>query len=290
MKKFLTAAVAALVVSGGAALAQGIENGDIPDRLVLGMVPSGDVEVIVDTMDDIGAYLSEQLLIPVDTFVSTNYVGLVEALGTGRVDIGMFGPSTLVQAVDLYGAEVILGVVRFGSSTYYAQFTVRNDSGITEFEQLEGKTISFVDPGSSSGYQFPHVFLLEEYGIDSSTDMNAIFAGSHPASVIAMFMGDVDVALSFDDARENVLDEHPTIMEETNILGFTNPIPNDGVVVRSGLDADLVSQIQQALIGMADSEEGLTMLDDLFNGTGFEIVEDSSFDIVRSVAREFQRD
>src|SRR5690606_26461865 len=97
----------------------------------------------------------ERLLIPVDTFVSTNFVGLVEAIGTGRVDIGLFGPAALVQAMDAYGAVPIVASVRQGSTTYRAQFNVRCDSGIETFEDLRGRTIAFVDPGPASGYQFP---------------------------------------------------------------------------------------------------------------------------------------
>src|SRR5690554_2945332 len=167
VRKSIISLVAAGLIAGLApAMAQGVPDGDVPTELVLGMVPSREGGQLVDSLDRIADYLSAELLIPVKTFVSTNYVGLIEAMGTGRVDIGMFGPSSLVQAVDLYGAEIILGTVRFGETSYYAQFSVRNDSGITEFSDLVGRTIAFVDPGSSSGYQFPYVFLKSEHGID----------------------------------------------------------------------------------------------------------------------------
>jgi ABC-type phosphate/phosphonate transport system substrate-binding protein len=52
----------------------------------------------------------------------------------------------MVQAMDVHGAEVILASVRRGSTQYRAQFNVRCDSGITEFEQLRGKTIAWVTP------------------------------------------------------------------------------------------------------------------------------------------------
>ncbi len=291
MRKSIISLVAAGLIAGIApAMAQGVPDGEVPTELVLGMVPSREAGQLVDSLDRIADYLSAELLIPVKTFVSTNYVGLIEAMGTGRVDIGMFGPSSLVQAVDLYGAEIILGTVRFGETSYYAQFSVRNDSGITEFSDLVGRTIAFVDPGSSSGYQFPYVFLKNEHGIDANTDMNSIFAGSHDAAVIAMYLGDVDVSLSFNDAREDVQGDYPDILEVTNVLGYTSPIPNDGVVVRSGLDAELVTQIQDALIGLGDSDEGVEMLSDLFNASGLDYVDPEVFNIVREVASEFARD
>jgi phosphonate transport system substrate-binding protein len=153
MKRFLTTAAAALLA---ATLFVGFGQRDpIPDRLILGMVPSREADVIVDSLGPIAELLSEALLIPVDTFVSTNFVGLVEAIGTGRVDIGLFGPAALVQAMDVHGAQVILASVRRGSTTYRAQFNVRCDSGITEFEQLRGGTIAFVDPARPPGTSSP---------------------------------------------------------------------------------------------------------------------------------------
>src|SRR5699024_4029292 len=100
-KTLLTAALTALLACLAPAMAQ---DGD-PDELVLGMVPSREADAIVDSLEPLAVLLSEELGMPVDTFVSTNFVGLVEAIGTGRVDIGMFGPSAMVQAMDLYDAR-----------------------------------------------------------------------------------------------------------------------------------------------------------------------------------------
>ncbi len=287
MKRFLTNAAAALLA---ATLYVGFaQDGDIPDRLVLGMVPSREADVIVDSLGPIAELLSAKLLIPVETFVSTNFVGLVEAIGTERVDIGLFGPAALVQAMDLYDAEVILASVRRGSNTYLSQFTVRCDSGITEFEQLRGRTISFVDPGSTSGYQFPFVHLDTNFGINPDTDMTSIFAGSHDASVLAVYNGDVDVAVSFNDARTAIETEYPDVMDVLCVLGYTVPIPNDGVVVRAGIDATLKAQIAQALIEIAATEEGRALTEALFNVTEFAPIDPAMYDIVREVSRTFQR-
>ncbi|MEX2541496.1 MAG: phosphate/phosphite/phosphonate ABC transporter substrate-binding protein [Trueperaceae bacterium] len=269
--------------------ASGAAQGEIPDTLTLGMVPSREADRIVDSLDPLADMLSERLLIPVETFVSTNYVGLVEAMGTGRVDIGLFGPAALVQAMDRHGAEVILASVRFGSNTYKSQFTVRCNSGIESFEDLRGKSIAFVEPGSTSGYQFPYVFLKNEHGIDPNTDMDPINAGSHDAAVLAVYNGDVDVSTTFNDARTAIEGDYPDVMDKLCVLGYTRDIPNDGVVVRPDLDDDLKQQIQQALIEIAETEEGKALTDELFNVTGFAPIDPSAYDVVRDVSREFQR-
>ncbi|MEX2535010.1 MAG: phosphate/phosphite/phosphonate ABC transporter substrate-binding protein [Trueperaceae bacterium] len=285
VKLLLSMFLAVLLLVPASASAQD----EIPSTLTLGMVPSREADRIVDSLDPLADMLSERLLIPVETFVSTNYVGLVEAMGSGRVDIGLFGPAALVQAMDRHGAEVIVASVRFGETTYKTQYNIRCDSGIESFEDLEGKTIAFVDPGSASGYQFPYVQLKNEFGIDANTDMNATFAGSHDAAVLAVYNGDVDVATSFNDARTAIEGDFPDVMEEVCILGYTQDIPNDGAVVRAGLDEELKMQIQQALIEIADTEEGKALTNELFNVTGFAPVDPSAYDVVREVSAEFER-
>jgi phosphonate transport system substrate-binding protein len=291
MKRFLTTAAAALLA---ATLFTGNAQGDIPDKLVLGMVPSREADVIVDSLRPMADLLSAALLIPVETFVSTNYVGLVESLGTGRVDIGLFGPAALVQAMDVHGAQVVLASVRRGSTTYRAQFNVRCDSGITEFEQLRGKSIAWVDPGSASGYQFPFVSLKTTYGIDPDREMTQIFAGSHDAAMLAVYNGDVDVALTFggspgSDGRTTIQNDYPDVFDTICIIGFSDHIPNDGMVVRSGLDPVLVDQIAQAMIDIANTESGQALTNALFNVTAFARIGPEAYDIVREVSATFQR-
>lgn len=294
MKKTIITIAIAAVVAGLAPVMAQEEAGETPLELVLGMVPSREADAIVDSLEPLAELLSEQLLIPVRHFVSTNYTGLVEAIGTGRVDIGMFGPAALVQAMDVHDAEVILAVTRQGSTSYRAQFNVRCDSGIETFEDLRGRTIAFVDAASASGYQFPYVTLTSVHNIDVETEMTYIFAGSHDAAALAVYNGDVDVAVTFggspgSDGRETIEGDFPDVKEQVCILGYSADIPNDGIVVRSGLDPQVVQDIADAFLAIVETEEGRELTNTLFNVTGFAPIEPEAYDIVREVSATFQR-
>ncbi|MGQ9836713.1 MAG: phosphate/phosphite/phosphonate ABC transporter substrate-binding protein [Cyanobacteriota bacterium] len=273
-----------LILTINQALAQ-----STPDKLVLGMVPYREAEQIVDSLEPFAKLLSEKIGIPVETFVSTDYTGLVEAIGTNRVDIGLFGPAALVEAVDRHNAKVILASVRRGATTYRSQFNIPCGGDINSFEDLRGKTIAFVDPASASGYQFPFVFLRDEHNIDANVDMQPIFVGAHDASVLAVYNGDVDVSVSFEDARTTLAKDYPDVNEKVCVLGYTSDIPNDGTVVRSGLPADLAEQIATAMIEIAETEEGRKLTEELFNVTGFAPIDSSAYDIVREVSSTFRR-
>ena len=259
-----------------------------PSRLILGMVPSREAGRIVDNLNPLSQMLADRIGIPVEGFVSTDYTGLVEALGTGRVDMALFGPFSLVQAVDRYGAEVILASVRRGQTTYLSQFNVHVDSKINTWADLKGKVLAFVDPASASGYLFPFVFLQQQ-GINPRSDLLTIFAGSHDAAVLAVYNKDVDVAVSFNDAREGLRREHPDVMEKVRVLGYTSPIPNDGMVVRRGLNPELKEKIAVAMIEIAKTPEGQRLTRELFNVTAFARATSEQYDIVRETARVFAR-
>lgn len=288
MKQFVAKLMAVALVVTLVPFVASAQDGDVPTELVLGMVPSREAGAIADSLEPLADLLSERLLIPVETFISTNYVGLVEAMGNGRIDIGFFGPSAMVQAIDRYDAVPITASVRYGSSTYKTQFNVRCDGPIETYDDFRGASIAFVDPGSASGYQFPYVFLKNQYGIDPNEDMSTVFAGSHDAAALAVYNEDVDIATSFNDVREDLLDEYPDIMEQVCVMGYTGDIPNDGQVVRAGLDSDLAAQIQQALIDIAETDEGNALVNELFNVTAFDPVSSEAYDPVREVLAEFE--
>jgi phosphonate transport system substrate-binding protein len=137
MKRFLTTAAAVLLA--GTLFVGFAQRGPVPDRLILGMVPSREADVIVDSLGPIAEMLSERLLIPVDTFVATDFVGLVEASAPAASTSACSGRRAGAGDGRLRRRGPVLASVRQGSTTYRSQFNVRCDSGITEFEQLRGK-------------------------------------------------------------------------------------------------------------------------------------------------------
>lgn len=252
-----------------------------PESLVLGMVPSREVSRMIESIDPLTDLLEAELGVPVEGTVLTSFTGVIEAMGTGRVDIGIFGPFALVLGEERHGLEIILNSIRFGADHYLAQFVVREDSGIETLEDLRGRTVAFVDPASASGYLFPYVHLLNN-GVDPDADLeDYVFAGAHDGAMTAVMTGEVDAAVSFDDAREDLLEEFPNIMEETMILDYTEEIPNDGVAVRPGLPDDLKQAIQDAFVAVGETDEGVELLDTLYNVTGYVPAGSERYEIVR---------
>jgi phosphonate transport system substrate-binding protein len=110
----------------GAPASAAATQGAGPESLVIGFVPSREAEALVEDIQPLADYLSEQLDIPVKGFVSNDYTGLVTAMETGQAQIGAFAPFPMIQAMDRAGAEIILQSERFGSGTYHTQFFTNN--------------------------------------------------------------------------------------------------------------------------------------------------------------------
>ncbi len=287
------------------------DRADWPDQLVFGFVPSREADVLVDSADELAAVLSEATGIPVEPFISQDYVGLVEAMASEQAHIGAFGPLALVRAIDRAGVEIILQSERRGTFTYHTQYMTNapekycddepqaDDNGMLwcngTLEAAEGPVggdaiaridgpIAFVDPSSASGYLIPALQLIEQ-GHDLS-ELTTTFAGGHDNSVSAVYHGDVEVGLSFDDARGIVTGELPDVGERVVVFAFSEEIPNDGMAVVGTLPDELKQLIQQALLDYAATEAGQEVLFELYEIEGLAPATADQYDVMRRADAE----
>jgi phosphonate transport system substrate-binding protein len=253
--------------------------------LVMGFVPMKDSETLIEEVGPLAEMLSQELGIRVRPFTAMNYVGVVEGLGAGQVDFGFIPPFSYVLANSESNAKVVLTALRRdGNPYYFSQILVRTDSDIQTVADLKGKIIAFVDPASSSGYIFPGAHL-KALGLDIDRDLTTIFAGGHDKALQALLNGHVDAAAVFVDVRTRFAADFPTAMRDTRQLTVTQPIPNISVTVRGDMDTELSARIVQALLRIAQDEEGAAMLKKLFDMYGFVPAQDEDYDVVRETAR-----
>jgi phosphonate transport system substrate-binding protein len=300
------------------------QGGARPDRLVIGFVPSREAAALVETIQPIADYLSQELGMPVDGFVSTDYPGLVTAMETGQAHIGAFGPFAMLQAVDRAGAEIILPSERFGSPTYHTQFFTNDpDKYCTVSPPVANERTTGANPGtfmncngtergpedSPRGPVGVEALSAVEAGITVAfvqetsasgyifpatvfavagthpDDLDRLFAGAHDASVIAVCEGQAEVGVSFDDARPEAT-TGCDVNNEVVVFAYGPEIPNDGVVVDGDLPDDLKQAIKQALMDYAATDAGAEVLGQVYNITAFSDPDEAALQIVRDAARE----
>lgn len=274
---------------------EGKSGDQVPSELVLALVPSGDAAQLVESAAPLTDYLTEALGIPVEGVVSTNYAGAVEAMGAGKAQIGMFAPLPLIQACQKYGAKIVLQSVREGSSTYHAQFFTNDPDkyctisdpepkasddqllncngtadatsgplGLEEFKNLTpGTKVGLLDHGSTSGYIFPQLALINQ-GIDPENDIEIVQLEAHDQSVLAAYSGDIEVGVSYDEAREVVAKDKPDVGEKVVVFAYTDEIPNDGVALSGNLTGEWQDKITKVMQDFARTDEGKEALYDIY--------------------------
>ena len=295
-------------------MAEEMAHPDWPESIVFTLTPSQETGGLIETAQPLADLLSDALGIGVEALVPSDYAGVIVALQSGQAQVaGGLGPAQMVQAADTAGADLILQAVRFGNSQYVTQWFTNNPdefcaeapvadedgylfcNGVldaagpgdgpigTEFiPNVAGKTVSFVDQGSTSGYLIPALGLIDA-GVDPLEDIEYLFAGGHDSSVQAVYDGDAEVGVSFNDARGQLEETVPDVGQKVVVWGWSAPIPNDGFAVAGDLPDDLKAAITQAFIDIAATEEGAALMDELYEIDGLVPVPEGSYDIIRDL-------
>jgi phosphonate transport system substrate-binding protein len=233
-----------------------------------------------------------------------------------------------VLANDLCGVDVSFRAVRRGWGVYWTMFVVGRDSDIQSLEDLEGKKWAYPDAGSTSGYLVPFVQLKEagitpgetlEAG-DHPGAVRAVYNGeadfatafyspwAAPEGAEPWAVGDdpevpVDVStcgLNEDasqllcegyrvlDARANIREEFPDVVQKVRILSLSPDIPNDTMSFAPEFPAELRTQIEEALLAFAETEAWSTSIgsEDFYGWSGLEPASDADYDFVRLLVAE----
>ncbi|MFD7035939.1 phosphate/phosphite/phosphonate ABC transporter substrate-binding protein [Mammaliicoccus sciuri] len=267
-----------------------------PKELTIQFVPSQNADTLEAKAKPLEKLLSKELDIPVKVSVSTNYNTIVEAMKSKKVDVGFLPPTAYTLAHDQKAADVLLQAQRYGVNkdgsnndklvkSYKSQFVVKKDSGIKSLKDMKGKKIALQDVTSTAGYTYPVAELLKE-GINPINDMKITNVKGHDQAIIALLNGDVDVAVTFQDARNIVKKDQPNVFKDTEVVELTEDIPNDTISVRSDMDDKFRDKLKKAFKDIAKTKEGHKIVSEVYSHEGYVDSKDSEFDIVREYGKK----
>ena len=238
--------------------------------LIMGLSPIANSEKLIEDTAPLHKMLGDEIGRPVEGFIATNYIGVVEALGTGTIDFALIPPFAYILANKKNGTEALLtSIGKHDEPGYYSVLIVRTDSGIEKVEDLKGKKVAFVDPSSTSGYIFPAV-ILKDHGIDIEKDITYQFAGGHDKALQLLVNGDVDAIGTYEDAITKFAKEFPEVTEKVKVLQKSDLIPGITLVVSSKVDDATKQKIKDAFLKVTSTQEGQDLTLKLFGIKGFE--------------------
>lgn len=261
-----------------------VESGEIK-VLKMGLIPADDAEEMIRNYEPIKKYLSEELGVPVEIQVTSDYSAAIEAMRAKHIDMAWFGPFSYVIAANVANAEAIVNGVKedTGSSSYKSVIVVSADSGITSLEDLKGKSFAFVDPASTSGNLIPRKMLIEN-GINPDKDFSTSFyAGTHNSVLYAIANGKVDAGATGDNVYDRMVKEGEINPDENMIIYESDPIPGSPIVVRGDLSAEFKKKIQDVLVAM--DKQTIHKVDGWGGIASYQAVSDSDYDVIRETAK-----
>jgi len=261
------------------------ELGTEENPIIWALVPSGETDTVLAGFQGVVDIIFEETGLVVEPFVATEYAGVIEAMSSDPPNAHMASLATFAYmlASERGVAEAELVSIRFGSASYNGQIFVRTDSGITSVADLAGKTFCGVDPLSTSGWIIPSI-TLAAYGVNPDTDLaGVVYAGSHDAAVSAVYNGECDAGSSFVDARSNLTEDYPDIMEAMTVIEVSVDIPNDGVQYHPSVSRELRDQINGVLLTIHESEAGAEAIFQAYEWTELALRDDSFYEPFRQI-------
>lgn len=205
------------------------------------------------------AALSADLGRPVNGFYATDYAGVVEAMGAGKIQIAWYGGKSYIEAAQRSGAEAFAQVVTSdGAKGYYAHLITHAANPIVaEMDLVSGNgdryvtdnaahlTFAFNDPNSTSGFLVPSYYVFAKTGIDPQTAFQElVFVGSHEATAQAIANNQVDVATNNSTALARLQATDPEAFEQIQIIWTSPLIPGDPIAYQSDLPDCLKAQLR----------------------------------------------
>ena len=259
-----------------------------------------------DRMGRFGAYrdlLERTFGVPVRLFPASDYAGVLQAFSAGQIEISSMGASGYAGTwLDTSGGvePLVTAEENDGSISYVAVLVVRADSGITNMEQMRGKSLAWADPNSTSGYLIPR-FALRRGGIGVESGQyfsRTGFAGGHEQGVVAVLQRQYDGAVTWASGQGEVsqgysrgnlramVDKGMLNMADLRIIWTSDPIPNGPLTARSALPAAFKEDMKRFHLALPKTNPTIYREIERGGGTGYREVRHADYEMIVELRRD----
>ena len=240
-------------------------------------------------------YLSNALGCEVTVTMATDYSTIVEAMASGKVDIGIMPPAAYVQARSQGAAKAILSssltdydeneqpISGSTANSFKGEVLVRADSDMTGLADLKGKTIATLSANSASGYIYP-VAEMKDLGIDPTTDCTIVTVNDIPSEITAVLNGQADAAFVFEGARYVFSSkfENNDLFADLKVLYLTEgDIPNDAIAVLPTMSEEMQEKVKEVFLNMANDEDGKEAMT-MWGHTAYTEADEAAYDTIEA--------
>ncbi|MDO9364764.1 MAG: phosphate/phosphite/phosphonate ABC transporter substrate-binding protein [Methylotenera sp.] len=187
---------------------------------------------------------------------SRNYEEFDKKLYSGYFDFAMPNPYQTVRSLK-YGYRIF---AKMGNDEdFRGIILVRKDSKIHEVSDLKGKIVSYPALTALAATMMPQ-YYLHTHGINVNTDIENRYVGSQESSILSVLRGHVAAGATWPTPWKAFRTEHPEQASQLEVKWQTEPLQNNGWVVRNDVSVSIANKFQVLLFDLNQSEDGQRIL------------------------------
>lgn len=200
-------------------------------------------------------------------------------LRRGRVDWVTETPAMAVTLHERTGARLLLATERDGVSQYHTIFLARRDGPVDSVAALQGRSVAFQSPASTTAYHVPAMMLLDAglrpEALISPLDTPArdsvgyVFARTEFNILTWVDKGIVDAGAVSNLDWLSVQARAPALLESLHVVGQSAPLPRGIELVRDDIDPRVRHRLRELLLAAADDPDAAPALRAFFGTTRF---------------------
>ena len=157
-------------------------------------------------------------------------------------------------------APVLQGERYGGRPIYYSDVIVHRQSDAQSFLDLRGRSWSFNEPLSQSGYGITR-FHLVSIGETGGFFSEVIDAGFHEQSVRMVADGRVDASAIDSQVLAIEMRDHPEVTANIKVIDSLGPSTIQPVAVSKRFDGEFREAVREVMVGFHEREQGRRILD-----------------------------
>lgn len=199
-----------------------------------------------------------------------NPAAMAEYLRSGKVDWVTETPFLALSLEENGHAEIVARRWKNGVPDYFTVFFVRADSDIRSLDDLDGRTIAFEDPGSTSGYFLPAATLINRHQrlvrLSNSRlspppgAVGFVFSGGERTTAAWVGSGVVDAGALSDRDWNDPQRVPPKVRKTLRVIHETQRVPRAVELVRKDLDPRVKARLIQLLVHAHEDPEAADAL------------------------------
>lgn len=215
---------------------------------------------------------------------SRNYEEFDKKLYSGHFDFAMPNPYQTVNSLK-HGYRVFGKMA--DDDDFRGIILVRRDSGIKTVADLKGKAVSYPAPTALAATMMPQ-YYLHTHGIDINHDIENRYVGSQESSIINVLRGHVAAGATWPVPWKTFSKENPQLASQLEVKWQTEPLQNNGWVVRKDLPTQVADKFATLLFNLDQHQQGREMLARI-PVTRFEPANDASYEAVQAFIATFSK-